>query len=392
MEEGTIKIDKKGKILQFKNSIGKGVSFSGIFDFSKWQPEMGTKTYDCEFILDEKQRVLKLFINKEFVPVKQEKIIEKEQKQLREQETLARAEENEALKKRNSALIAKMKNDLTKSSEACLPFDTKGVLNENEWQIDNYYLKLYKVAYYKQNERSKDKFIFFEASRNKNEPPKFVIPNFGNIDFKKLSKKYENLPFHNKKIELQLDWRMAIGLGHENVYETSMTLHHVYGIPCIPASSLKGVVRSWIIEELFEKNEEKAFKNSFMESKMMCDIFGCDDNSFYKEAREGRVIFFDAFPTSEPKIEPDVMNPHYQDYYGDTSNRVAPTDYQNPVPVFFLTVKDTNFQFIIGSKKEPLDKFEIGGKTIDVWLTEALQNHGIGAKTAVGYGRMIVSI
>jgi CRISPR-associated protein Cmr6 len=86
------------------------------------------------------------------------------------------------------------------------------------------------------------------------------------------------------------------------------------------------------------------------------------------------------------------MNPHYGDYYGDTTNRVAPTDYQNPVPIPFLTVKDTNFQFIIGSKKEHLKNFEIGGKTIDVWLTEALENHGIGAKTAVGYGRMAVTV
>ena len=44
---------------------------------------------------------------------------------------------------------------------------------------------------------------------------------------------------------------MVVGLGGESVYETSITLHHIYGIPYIPASSIKGVVRSWIITEVF---------------------------------------------------------------------------------------------------------------------------------------------
>ena len=179
---------------------------------------------------------------------------------------------------------------------------------------------------------------------------------------------------------------MALGLGHENVYETGITLHHIYGIPYIPASSVKGVVRSWIIQEKFDNNEEKAFADNSDESKMMCDIFGCDEKSYYKEARQGSITFFDAFPTEAPTIEPDIMNPHYPEYYG--KDNVPPTDYQNPVPIPFLTVKNTKFQFIIGSKKEPLNNYKIGENTIEIWLKEALTHHGIGAKTAVGYGRM----
>ncbi len=44
---------------------------------------------------------------------------------------------------------------------------------------------------------------------------------------------------------------MIVGLGNESVYDTSMTLHHMYGIPFIPASAIKGVIRSWIIAEMF---------------------------------------------------------------------------------------------------------------------------------------------
>ena len=89
------------------------------------------------------------------------------------------------------------------------------------------------------------------------------------------------------------------------------------------------------------------------------------------------------------------MNPHYPLYYNDKKGEVAPTDYQNPVPIIFLTVENLDFQFIIGLKKGKEDfDIEIGeykGKALDQvaeMLKKALKEHGIGAKTAVGYGYM----
>src|SRR2546422_9089524 len=46
-----------------------------------------------------------------------------------------------------------------------------------------------------------------------------------------------------------LDWRMVIGLGGETVLETDITLHHLYGIPFIPGSALKGLTRAYVSEE-----------------------------------------------------------------------------------------------------------------------------------------------
>jgi CRISPR-associated protein Cmr6 len=66
----------------------------------------------------------------------------------------------------------------------------------------------------------------------------------------------------------------------------------------------------------------------------------------------------------------------------------------SPNPIPFLTVADTPFQFLFGSKdfeiNQKLWAFEEGGeaKTLSEWLKYALENHGIGAKTAVGYGYM----
>ncbi len=183
-----------------------------------------------------------------------------------------------------------------------------------------------------------------------------------------------------KPIEVgKIDWRLALGLGDASVYETSITLHHIYGIPYIPASAIKGVVRSWIITEFFEVNETKALENPIFKK-----WFGTTDGA-------GKVIFFDAFPTSAPTIDADIMNPHYQPYYSESPKdaKTPPADYHNPVPVFFLTVKDCSFQFLIGTKEESnVFTDVIENKNIIDWLTDALQKHGIGAKTAVGYGYM----
>src|SRR5207237_557288 len=43
------------------------------------------------------------------------------------------------------------------------------------------------------------------------------------------------------KDSLRVIGRMIIGLGGENVLETGLTLHHIYGVPYIPATALKGL-------------------------------------------------------------------------------------------------------------------------------------------------------
>ena len=185
------------------------------------------------------------------------------------------------------------------------------------------------------------------------------------------------------ELKFSPDWRLIVGIGNESVYETSMTLHHVYGIPYIPASAIKGMIRSFYIREKFgldAKGEENA-----LQDKIFCDIFGCQKESHYQEAREGRVFFLDAFPVNKIELEADVMNVHYSDYYGGPT---GPLDCLKVNPIPFLTVsKQTQFCLRYGVKKQAdaglLD-------TVKGWLKTALQQQGIGAKTAVGYGYVAV--
>jgi len=222
-------------------------------------------------------------------------------------------------------------------------------------KIDNFHLKLNKFAQFS------DELNRFEFDKD---IEKFNFSNYDEvaINYKKQIEKFIKL----SGFELKLDHRLLIG-AEQSIYETSIRLHHIYGIPYIPSTAIKGVVRSHFIEKYFYKEENS-------EQKALED----DDfkNYFGTQEQEGRIVFFDAFPTTKPKIKIDIMNPHYGDYY---SKGEAPTDTKNPIPINFLTVENTAFQFLIGFK-DGIDKSFIG------LFTEALTDHGIGAKTAVGYG------
>jgi CRISPR type III-B/RAMP module RAMP protein Cmr6 len=164
------------------------------------------------------------------------------------------------------------------------------------------------------------------------------------------------------------DWRMVLGMGEASVYETHLTLHHTYGFPYIPASSIKGALRHFMAEAAPDMVER---------------VFGDNDQqSSTKKPVRGQCIFFDAFPLKSPRIELDVMTPHYPEYY---SKGLPPADWQSPIPIHFLTVgHGTPFRFLIGLPNST-DASELKIKLAGL-LTTALEERGLGAKTAVGYG------
>jgi CRISPR-associated protein Cmr6 len=306
-----------------------------------------------------------------------------------------------------------------------LPRDIRIDFKDHIKDIDNFALKLNKAARFDENtnDYTKSKFKFFETTKGK--VLYQIKPNFGDLKFEDFKTKMDRIKtslesqgykITDTPISMKLDWRLIVGLGNESVYETYMTLHHTYGIPYIPGSAVKGVLRSYVITVVFGDGystdnfkeieklielDEKMFKEMYKTDKDLQDKLGTrsDDNpdpnrmeitkENFKKARkifgnqnqQGQVIFFDAFPTEAPTIEPDIMNPHYGPYYSDGK---PPADYHNPVPLFFLTVKDAEFEFHLGMK--PKDKDEQLLETAKCLLCKALKEHGIGAKTAVGYG------
>ena len=222
--------------------------------------------------------------------------------------------------------------------------------------------------------------------------------------------------------------RLAIGLGNESIYETGISFHHIYGIPYIPASSIKGVVRNYFLDRYFQltdkeitENNERTDKDKITPEKKafqdagFCFLFGADKDSI-TGARQGAIVFMDSFPDENLNIEPDIVNPHYKDYYDDIEGKTPPGDWMNPVPIIFLTATGAIFEFtILGKKYKDMPLHNITYKTIDeqgrplektigenTWIENgqptqimldhlkiALKENGIGAKTAVDYGKFI---
>ena len=269
---------------------------------------------------------------------------------------------------------------IEKPSGNYLPVDTRQLLIDQIASIGNYNLKM-----------------------NKASPFDFQKPDYSGAHLREILKRqadcFKNLALVIEQDKYGIEWKLAVGLGNESVHETSITLHHIYGVPYIPGSALKGVVRSHIILEIFAKKGSREIDLENAESHALndqgfCDIFGCPKNSVYKQSMKGKVNFFDAFPLSNPKIQSDIMNPHFGDYYSNNSHTEPPADYYNPVPIFFPIVEQgTKFQFTVGIKESNnnlIKEGEFQGKkplsVAKEWIKKALNEHGIGAKTSVGYG------
>ena len=183
---------------------------------------------------------------------------------------------------------------------------------------------------------------------------------------------------------LKTSSRLIIGLGSGTVLETSIKLHHIYGVPYIPSSAIKGVLRAYRIWKLANWNEEKfkAVEKRIEENKpensdeeKIIEIFG-------NQKQKGKLIILDAYPTNFEGFDIDIMNVHYPDYYSNEREPKPPADWQNPNPIIFLTIpKGTEFNFYFKNTA-------FYDKNLKQDLKEALEYIGIGAKTSLGYGTL----
>ena len=238
------------------------------------------------------------------------------------------------------------------------PADTRDLVNRN--QISNFALRYQHFLNYGESSDGKIKFSIDSTELGDSQSAIAPLRDRQTNQLNYLIKSYCHFcEFY------QVDWRMIIGLGGEHVQETNMTLDHVYGIPYISGSAFKGVVRSWVIQEIFSNDENCAMKDSTFLS-----VFGNQKSS-------GKVQFLPAYPIDNVSLSLDIMNPHFPDYYTGTN---LPTDTQNPIPINFLTVRQTPFRFVILAREQALID------TAKDWIDKTLRYRGLGAKTASGYG------
>lgn len=148
-------------------------------------------------------------------------------------------------------------------------------------------------------------------------------------------------------------------------------LHSVYGVPYIEGSSIKGLVKSCILQEMPTVEQQEWFKYAFgVSSENSKDKYG-----------QGNIVFLDSFPEKEYNLVQDIQAPHYWKYYQSEGGQPA-TDDSNPNVFNFYVAENTTFIIQIGilEKSKPITK-----EILD-YSIQALCDYGLGGKTGVGYG------
>ncbi len=204
-----------------------------------------------------------------------------------------------------------------------------------------------------------------------------------------------------KIFELKTDWRLVSGVGRNTPYEVGFRFDR-YGFATLPGSSVKGVARAYallqIAEALGVKTLEKLDDQVLSEGdnskssgalRRLCpeppptaeQLIADFRTVFGTTAAAGCAIFLDAMPVDDPKLELDVMNPHFPNYY---QGGELPVNWQNPVPITFLAVAaDVRFAFAVGWRGQPAIRLQ---ELAQQWLVGGLTELGAGAKTNAGYG------
>ncbi|WP_066506973.1 type III-B CRISPR module RAMP protein Cmr6 [Abyssisolibacter fermentans] len=196
------------------------------------------------------------------------------------------------------------------------------------------------------------------------------------------------------------------GLKEDDAFKLGFYFDYTSGLPVIPASTIKGTVRSIfkklrynrddVPEEMIEYKENmrenalEYFKDILVGKEVNYDIlkeieyeifegkdYDKENDKYYNKPICSRDIFFDAtlnLKENNNKIilADDYITPHK-------------SPIKNPIPIKFLKIKpDVFFKFRFNLKKGKYlnknDKKEL--------IQRIIMDFGIGAKTSVGYGFM----
>ena len=254
---------------------------------------------------------------------------------------------------------------------------------------------------------SKKKGIM-EPSLSDNFPQEVSIPEQAFEFYKIYFNRYKTaFGIDLKMSTLETTTRIIVGMGNPSPFEVSIRLHHIYGVPIIPGTSVKGVTRSYFIEIFFESHKGKGIKSRAHVDKLLSsdkvqeyllnDGVQIPGNQsitlaeareiFGTTSRKGGIIFADAMPLpiSEQRsmLTMDVITPHYSEYYSSASPNIKqPADIYDPTPIAFLTVKPhVSFYFPIVARTDCglLEKAKL-------LVIAAMTNYGVGGKTSVNYG------
>ena len=311
-------------------------------------------------------------------------------------------------------------------------------------ECDNFSLLFNKLAVLV--EIGRDKFYQKVISSNKAENLKVTLLSklieIYTYEGKNFANQYvETLKNDNFEVlEFKTQTRLVVGMGIPSFFENGITLHHTYGVPYIPASSVKGLLRfsylvgclnifplgitdlpkpfEWKNEDLepeeflkilsgiekllveaenFEKFSKDVRNNETLKDYLellhnnegsLKDFYTTYVELFGNLYQKSKVIYADAIAKSF-KFAVDIMNPHFTEYYQSSQNQrkgkdaiYLVADIHNPTPIPFLAVdRGSVFSFAYKSAKDFMKN-----QLLEELLKEGLSLFGIGGKKRKGYG------
>jgi len=192
-------------------------------------------------------------------------------------------------------------------------------------------------------------------------------------------------------VRMKLEARLIVNHAGGVIENAGLALDRNSGLPYIPGSTVKGIARVGASLAGAQPAEIALVFGWAPNRKQEPDLPG----NLPVPAFAGAVAFLSAWPVGNPALEREVVTVHHRAYY-ERRQKTA-LDNEQPVPNEFPAVKaGTEFQFVLvplsagraGAMRDKLGVsagFDIGAAARE-WLTRALREHGVGAKTAAGYG------
>ena len=195
------------------------------------------------------------------------------------------------------------------------------------------------------------------------------------------------------------------GLGNEHPLENGFSFLNPYGLPYLPGSGVKGVLRQaarelasgdWGERHGWDNSEQFTLVcgKDHIQLTMLDVLFGKQSRDRETEHVRGALRFWDVFPQIPGNnLAVEVMTAHQAHYLQGSD---TPHESGQPNPINFLTVPPgAEFHFHIQCDQPFLARVAPELAASEAWqplLTAALGHAfewlGFGAKTAVGYGAM----
>lgn len=174
---------------------------------------------------------------------------------------------------------------------------------------------------------------------------------------------------------------LSHGLSDEGDIKLGFAFDHISGMPYIPGSSIKGVLRS-----VFPKNGNETGKIEYLNTLLGnknwdFEKYSILEKKLFEAKGNDMLIYFDAFILESKNKDGRFLGNDYITPHKDA--------FSNPVPLQFLKVLPNvvfQFQFRI----PPQFFYEkLTCKNIEDLFKQILLDLGVGAKTNVGYGHFI---